>query len=421
MTAIDQKSTRPGETSQSLSPVPGLPRPSASAHVIKDDAEAIAVAERLAKDFREGAAERDRERIWPVAQLDAFSQSGLWSINVPKAYGGPGLSYVTLNKVIEIISAADPSLGQIPQNHLGVVAAIHTVSDDAQKALLFAEILRGTRFGNAFSEFGSKRAADFETKFTDAGDHVIVTGKKFYSTGALLAHLVPIVALDDQGRAWYAIADRNAPGLTVIDDWSAFGQRTTLSGTVILDNVKVPKTHLVPGYKGYEVPTADGAIFQVIQAAVDTGIAKAAIDDTIAFVRSSSRAWVDSGVDHAWQDPYTIQAIGDLKLKLLATEALLEKSGLAIDRAVAAPSAESVAQAQIAVAAAKVFSTELAIAATNKLFELAGTRSTLAVHGLDRHWRNARTHTLHDPVRWKYAILGNYFLNGVNPPLHAWS
>ena len=421
MTVIDQKSNLPGETSQSVSPVPGLPRPTQPAHIIRDDAEAIAVAERLAAAFRQGAAERDRERIWPVEQLAAFSQSGLWSINVPKEFGGPGLSYVTLNKVIEIISVADPSLGQIPQNHLGVVAAIHTVSDDAQKALLFAEVLRGTRFGNAFSEFGSKRAADFETKFTDAGDHVIVNGKKFYSTGALLAHLVPIVALDDEGRAWYAIADRNAPGLTVIDDWSAFGQRTTLSGTVILDNVQVPKTHLVPGYKGYEIPTADGAIFQVIQAAVDTGIARAAIEDTIAFVRSSSRAWVDSGVDNAWQDPYTIQAIGDLQLKLLATEALLEKSGLAIDRAVAAPGEKTVAEAQIAVAAAKVFSTELAIAATNKLFELAGTRSTLAVHGLDRHWRNARTHTLHDPVRWKYAILGNYFLNGVNPPLHAWS
>jgi SfnB family sulfur acquisition oxidoreductase len=404
-----------------LEGVPGVGRPSQPAHVIKTDAEAIRIAERLAQQFAEGASERDLTRKWPVAELDAFSQSGLWAINVPKKFGGPELSYVTLSKVIEIISAADPSLGQIPQNHLGVVAAVRTVSDEAQQKLLFAEALRGTRFGNAFSEFGSKRAAEFETKFTDAGDHVIVNGQKFYSSGALLAHLVPIVALDDEGRAWYAIADRNAPGLTVIDDWSSFGQRTTLSGTVLLDNVKVPKTHLVPGYKGYDHPTADGAIFQIIQAAVDTGIARAAIDDTVAFVRNGSRAWIDSGVEHAWQDPYTIQAVGDLKLRLHATQALLDRAGLAIDRAVENPTAETVAEAQIAVAEAKVFSTEVAIAATNKLFELAGTRSTLAAHNLDRHWRNARTHTLHDPVRWKYAILGNYFLNGVNPPLHAWS
>lgn len=401
--------------------VPPVPRSSESAHIVKTDAEAIAIAKTLAAEFIKDSAVRDRDRIWPVKELDAFSQSGLWSINVPKAFGGPEVSYATLAKVIEIISAADSSIGQIAQNHLGVVAAIRTVSDPAQQKLLFAEVLRGTRFGNAFSEFGSKRAVDFETKFIDAGDHVVVNGQKFYSSGALLAHLVPIVALDSEGRAWYAIAQRDAPGLTVSDDWSSFGQRTTLSGTVLLDDVKVPKTHVVPGYKGYEVPTTDGAIFQIIQVAVDTGIAQAAIDDTVSFVRTKSRAWVDSGVENAWDDPYTIQSIGDLTLRLHAAQALLEKAGYAIDRAILDPNAETVAEAQIVTAEAKILSTEIAIAATNKLFELAGTRSTLAEHGLDRHWRNARTHTLHDPVRWKYAILGKYFLNGEKPPLHAWS
>ncbi|KQQ86150.1 SfnB family sulfur acquisition oxidoreductase [Aureimonas sp. Leaf324] len=415
MTIAGQKIEAAGQA------VPGVPRPTAPAHIIGDDAEAIAVAHAIAERIRPGAARRDAERIWPVEELDAYSQSGLWSINVPKAFGGPEVSYATLAKVIEIVSAADPSIGQITQNHLGVVAAIRTVSDEAQKALLFSEVLKGVRFGNAFSEFGSKRAADFETRFVDAGDHVVVTGRKFYSSGALLAHLVPIVALDEEGRAWYAIADRNAEGLTVIDDWSAFGQRTTLSGTVILDVVKVPKTHLVPGYKGYEVPTADGAIFQIIQVAVDTGIARAAIEDTIDFVRTKSRAWIDSGLERASDDPYTIQAVGSLTVRLHAAQALQDLAGHAVDRAVANPTAESVAAAQIATAEAKILSTEIAIEATNKLFELAGTRSTLAEHGLDRHWRNARTHTLHDPVRWKYAIVGQHALNGVNPPLHAWS
>jgi SfnB family sulfur acquisition oxidoreductase len=406
---------------QNVKPVPPIARPQDPAHVIKSDSEAIKVAESLAAEFVQRSSLRDRERQWPVQELDAFSQSGLWSLNVPKVFGGPELSYSTISKVVDIISAADSSIGQIAQNHIGVVAAIRTVSDEAQQKLLFGEVLKGIRFGNAFSEFGSKRAADFETRFEDKGDHVVVTGRKFYATGALLAHLVPIVATDGEGRAWYTIADRGAEGLSVIDDWSSFGQRTTLSGTVILDRVKVAKTHLVPGYKGYDKPTADGAIFQIIQVAVDTGIAKAAIDETVSFVRTKSRPWIDSGKDHAYEDPYTIQAIGALTLRLHAAQALLERAGRAIDEAVRAPSGESVAWAQVATAEAKVLSTEIAIEASNKLFELAGTRSTLAEHNLDRHWRNARTHTLHDPVRWKYAILGDYFLNGKNPPLHAWS
>lgn len=402
-------------------PVPGLPLPAQPAHVIRDDAEAIAVAHELAARLIVGASERDRLRRWPVEEIDAYSQSGLWAINVPKAFGGAEVSYATLAEVIAIISAADSSLGQITQNHLGFVAAVRTVSDAAQQKLFFADFLRGVRWGNAFSESGSKRAADFETRFTDAGDHVVVTGKKFYSTGALLAHYVPIVANDEQGRTWYVVAERNAPGLTVIDDWSAFGQRTTLSGTVIIDRVKVPKTHLIPAYKGYDAPSADGAIFQIIQAAVDVGIARGTIAETVDFIRTKTRPWIDSQRDHAWEDPYSIQAVGDLQIRLHASEALLERAGRAIDRAVAAPDADSVAAAQIATAEAKVLSTEIAILATNKLFELAGTRSTLGKYNLDRHWRNARTHTLHDPVRWKYAIVGNYFLNGVKPPFHAWS
>ena len=157
------------KTDHASAAVPPVARPSAPAHIIRDDAEAIAIAHALAAEFAKDSSRRDRERIRPVAELDAFSQSGLWSINVPKAFGGPEVSYATLAKVIEIISAADSSIGQIAQNHLGVVAAIRTVSDAEQQKLLFAEALKGTRFGNAFSEFGSKRAADFETRFTDAG------------------------------------------------------------------------------------------------------------------------------------------------------------------------------------------------------------------------------------------------------------
>src|ERR1700677_4225014 len=132
--ALVQKSATPAG-------VPGLPRPKARAHVITSEAEAIEVAEALAKGFAASASERDRTRAKPIADLDAFSQSGLWSINVPKAFGGPEVSYAVLAKVIEIISAADPSLGQIPQNHLGVVAAISTVSEPRQQLGLFTEVL----------------------------------------------------------------------------------------------------------------------------------------------------------------------------------------------------------------------------------------------------------------------------------------
>ena len=399
---------------------PPRPRPAKPAHVINSDAEAIEIAHRLADEFAKDAALRDREGILPLAELDYFSQSGLWGINVPKAYGGAEVSHVTLAEMIKIISAADPSLGQIPQNHLAVIAHIALDGTEQQKHFFFGEVLKGIRFGNAFSEAGSRTVTEFETRITRDGDDYVVNGKKFYSTGALLAHIVPIVGLNEEGQPHLAFADRAAHGLTVVNDWSSFGQRTTASGTVIIENVRVPANHLLPAHRAFDRPTAAGPISQIIQAAVDTGIAKGAIADTIAFVRTKARPWVDSGQSHASEDWFTIAAIGDLEIRLHAAEAILARAGRLIDAALVDPNEETVAAAAVATAESKVLSTEIAIQATNKLFELGGTRSTLAAHNLDRHWRNARTHTLHDPVRWKYFHVGNYYLNGVKPPRHPW-
>lgn len=397
-----------------------LPRPSSAAHVIRTDEEAIEVAHRLAAEFAKEAALRDREGILPLAEIDAFSQSGLWGIAIPKQYGGAGVSYATVAEVFKIISAADPSLGQLPQNQFANL--VHLVFDatEQQKQELFGELLQGARWGNAFSERGTAKANLFDTTILRDGDDVLVNGKKFYATGALLAHIVPVVGNNENGDAVFAFAERNAPGLTVINDWSAFGQRTTASGTVIFDNVRVPASRVVPASAAFERPTAAGPVTQIIQAAIDAGIAKGTIQDTITFVREKARSWIDSGKDNASEDPFTIAAIGDLKIKLHAAEALLERAGRLIDIIFENPTRETVAEATIATAEAKVLTTEIAILAGNKLFELGGTRSTLAQHNLDRHWRNARTHTLHDPVRWKFFHVGNYYLNDVVPSNHGW-
>ena len=392
-----------------------------SAHVIRSDAEAIEIAKTLAAEFAVDAAKRDRDRLLPAAELDRFSGSGLWGITVPKAYGGAGVSFATLAQVIETISAADPSIGQIPQNHLAALDAIRFAGSEAQKAYWFARALQGYRLGNAFSEAKSRHVGAFETTLTPDGDGYVVNGEKFYATGALFAHFIHIGAVAPNGKVHLAIAPRGAKGLTIVDNWSSFGQRTTASGNVLIDQVRVDPIGVIPAYLGGENPSSNGSVSQIIQAAVDAGIARGAIEDTIAFVRRYTRAWIDSGQEKGSQDVFTISQIGDLEIKLHAAEALLEKAGLAIDSIIDQPTDETVAAASATVAEAKVLTTEIAILATNKLHELAGTRSTLAEFNLDRHWRNARTHTLHDPVRWKYFHVGNYALNGVAPPRHAWS
>lgn len=391
------------------------------AHRIRSDAEAIDIARTLAADFAREAAQRDRDRRLPVAEIDRFSGSGLWAITVPKTYGGAGVFTVTLTDVIKVISAADPSLGQLPQNHFATYDVIRVVAPEAQQRLWSDRVLRGYRLGNAFSEARSKNVGAFETRLTRDGDDYVVDGEKFYATGALFAHFVPVGAVDDDGKVNLAIAPRDADGLTIVDNWSGFGQRTTASGTVRLDKVRLGADAIIPAYLGGESPSSNGSISQIIQAAIDAGIARAAVETTIDFVRNHTRPWIDSGQENGYEDVFTISQIGDLQVRLHAAEALLERAGQAVDAILDRPTLDDVAKAAFAVAQAKILTTEIAILATNKLHELGGTRSTLAQYNLDRHWRNARTHTLHDPVRWKYFHVGNYALNGVHLPNHPWS
>jgi len=388
---------------------------------IRDDAEAIAAARKLAEDFSREAALRDRERKLPWDELERYVRSGLWGITVPKEYGGAGVSYGTLAEVIATISAADGSIGQIPQNHFYAVELIRVNGSESQKRFFFERVLQGDRFGNALAELGTKTSHDRKTRLTrdEHGPGYRIHGRKFYATGALYADWVPTSVIDDDGVQQLAIVPRHAPGLTIVDDWSGFGQRTTGSGSAVFENVHVPADAVIGFATAFSRPTQIGPMAQIQHAAIDLGIARAAYADLLTFVRTRSRAWVDSGVERAVDDPLTIREVGDLTIQLHAAEALLRRAGRKVDAAAAAADEDSVAAASIAVAEARVLTTEVSLAAGSKLFELAGSQSTLAEHNLDRHWRNARTHTLHDPVRWKYHAIGNYVLNGKKPPRHG--
>jgi len=391
------------------------------AKVLRNDAEALQAAREFAQTAREQAARRDQQRKLPWAEIEQFTRSGLGSISVPKAHGGPDVSFETIAEVFRLISAADPALGQIPQNQFGMLQLLRLTATEAQQALIFRSVLDGWRIGNAGPERGTKDTLTLKARITREGDGYRISGEKFYSTGALFAHWVAVKALDDQGRQRLAFVRRGSPGLRIVDDWSGFGQRTTASGTVLLDQVPVDADLVIDNWRQRDTPNIQGAGSQLIQAAIDAGIAEAAIEDAIHFVREKSRPWIEAKVERASDDPYVIADIGRLKLELHAAEALLRKAARVLDEVNAAPiDAAAAARASIAVAEAKVLTTEISLQASEKLFELAGSRATLAEFNLDRHWRNARVHTLHDPVRWKYHAVGAYHLNGTLPARHSW-
>jgi SfnB family sulfur acquisition oxidoreductase len=402
--------SRLSPTYQQIQPVPLLSGP-----------EALVVARRFAGEIRPGAADRDRAPSSPTAELAVLARTGLLALTVPAEHGGPGASYEVLARAVAAIAGADASLAQITQGHFWAVQILLEDGSPEQLAQFLPKVLAGSRIGNAVSERNTAHAGEIRTYVTHVGDDVFqLDGTKFYSTGSIDSDWIQVMALDDDGREVAVYVERDAEGVEVIDDWSAMGQRSTASGTSTYTAVRVGANRIVPHWRTLARPTLFASVGQIVHAAVDAGLAAGALDAIGQFVRERSRPHFEAarlGWERAADEPFVLQRYGQLAARVHAAEELLARAGRIMDEARAGRvDADSAAAAAVAVGEAKAFAGDIALEVTNEMFALAGTRSVDPRHNLDRYWRDARTHTLHDPNRWKYFHAGNYALNGIHPP-----
>ena len=381
---------------------------------IGSEVEAVAEATRLADLFRAGAIERDRERLLPFNEVAALKQAGLFAITVPKSFGGLESSAATVAEVIRILSAADPSIGQIPQNHFCFLP-VFSFGSPEQASFFYRRVLEGDSIGNAHSENTRNRAGIYEHDLRKIDGGWVVSGRKFYSTGAIFADWIPFIGYDDQQRQLMFFVDATSEGVTVLNDWTGMGQRTTASGTTVFDNVFVPDAHVFPFYKAGDSTRPTRLLAALIHSAIDLGIAEEALADTRHYILNHNRPWIDNPFEEHAQESFVIQAFGEQGFAVRSAQRLLRHAAGEIDRAWADGSPEAALEAGLATADARIACARAALAVSDQLFALTGARATLEKYGLDRHWRNARTHTLHDPLRWKLYHLGNYYLNGVEP------
>ncbi|MEG6546959.1 SfnB family sulfur acquisition oxidoreductase [Acinetobacter bereziniae] len=394
---------------------------STSATVIQNDQQAINAAYQVADFALVERNIRDQQRILPVDVIQELSHKGLGGIRIAKKYGGAQVSNKTLAHVFRILSKADASVGQIPQNQFGLLNAIENIASESQKQFIYAEILKGKRLANGGPERNSKDTKTIETRLDQVNGQYILNGEKFYSTGSSFADWLAIRAIHPLGHTVLTIINAQAQGVEIANDWDGFGQRTTASGTVRLKNVVVRPELIMD-----EKPLADaskyrGAYSQLIQVAIDVGIAEAAFADTLSAIHKA-RPIVDANVEKASFEAYTLQEVGKLNILLDAAILLLDEAAEYLDQLDAQDivTQEQASKASIIVAEAKVYANDAALQISEKLLELGGSRSSLSIHNLDQHWRNARVHTLHDPVRWKLHAIGNYYLNGTQDQRHAW-
>lgn len=401
---------------------------SKNAHIIRDEAEIEGIVSELAPAIRADAVARDAKRQLPVEALGLIAESGLLALNVPADFGGIQASAETIVAACRRIAQADSSVAQYFQPHFAAVDVVSRVGDDDQKSLFFSEVLDGAWIGNATAEIGGKRGVEnLKTQVVEKrpGGDYLLSGKKFYATGADNGRWIAVMAKEPLGRVGIALVPHNATGVSIDQDWIGFGQRGTASGTAIFDNVVVPREHFLERWRIFEAPQTHGAFTQLHHIALDLGTLDAVIADAVHYVKAKSRPSGDSPYDRNDQDPVVINTFGGYEIAHRAASALVTSAARTYDRLdplVRCPlpggpdSAEACNQISLEIAAAKAFTAEQALKISSAIFEFMGASGTSSAYGYDRHWRNARTHSLHDPVRWKTHHIGNWLLNKVRVP-----
>lgn len=134
-------------------------------------------------------------------------------------------------------------------------------------------------------------------------------------------------------------------------------------------------------------------------ASADVRQAQHVFTQILSYLREQARPWAQSGLSKAIDDPYVIGKVGDLQIRIAVAEALIERAQhIAIQSLDAALVAVAIAEADIA-------SAEALQSVSNAQLELTGSRDA----------QRSSPQREQAPLRWKFQVIGNYRLNGVDP------
>lgn len=370
------------------------------------------------------AVQRDREGGHAAEQRELIRASGLLALTIPEVHGGLGGGVPEFFQVVRRVARVDSALAHVLAFHHLQLYGVSLYGGPAATAH-GARHLRETAeqrlfWGNALNPA--------DTRLTAARDGAgwRLDGVKSFCSGALGSDRLTVSATTGEGAFLIGIVPTRREGVRVEQDWDAFGQRQTDSGTVRFDAVRLDDDELlqVPGQSPTPRATLRSQIAQLVMTHLYLGIGEGAFDEARRYTATRGRAWSASGVARAVDDPLVQHRYGDLWLKVRAAQAVAADAVDLLRRALErgdALTAQERGEVALAGAEAKVLAHRAGVEVSSQLFELTGARSTSAEFGLDRFWRNARVHTLHDPVDYKLRDLGRFFLDGRIPDPTAYS
>jgi alkylation response protein AidB-like acyl-CoA dehydrogenase len=370
--------------------------------------------------LRASAAQRDHEGGHAAQEKQWIADAGLLTLAVPREFGGPGAHWPEIYETIRTIARVDSALAHLLGFTCLQVVSVDVWGTPAQRErYLTGTVEHRWWWGNAVNPLDTRLVA---TATSDGG--YTLDGQKGFCSGTRGSQMMTISAHDPaSGKPVFAVVPTAREGITVHDDWNPIGQRQTDSGSVSFERVRV-EPHEVLDKSDTPYASLRTLISQQVLTNLFVGIAQGALEEARAYVTQHGRPWINSGVDKATDDPYLIQRFGDMRLQAVSAEALAARAAQLLDDAWQqgrSLSAEARAHVALATSEAKIVAHRAALDVSEKLFDACGARATHGPLALDRFWRNARVHTLHDPLDYRVRDVGRYALTGKLPEVSLYT
>lgn len=369
--------------------------------------------------------ERERTRTLPYEPITWLKQAGFGAVRVPVEHGGGGASIPQLFQLLIELSEADSNVTQALRGHFAFVEDRLNAPASPQRDVWFQRFVAGELVGNAWSEVGSVAIGDVITKISQKDGEWVANGRKFYSTGSIFADWIDLYARRaDNNADIIAAVSTHQPGVVQQDDWDGFGQRTTGSGTSVYTDAKIAEENIFPFETRFKYQTA---YYQLFHLATLAGIGRAIERDVAQQVRDRQRIYSNGNASHVSQDAQIQQVVGQISALVYAAEATALRATLPAQRAFEArlqgDNAEAERRAnidaEIESAQGQIVVSELVLRAGTDLFNALGASAASTSKALDRHWRNARVVASHNPIVYKSRIVGDWRINGTEPP-YVW-
>ena len=385
--------------------------------------DALRRADLVAAELGVTAAERDRANAAPTAEIDLLRRHDLLQVGEPVEFGGSGLDFAQSQQITRRIARGDTSIAHLIGYHYAQQRIPHLFGTPEQAKALSRRNAEEKLFWGGVQ---NPRGAD-GLELTRDGDAFRLNGRRTFASGASVADHLSVTA-SFQGDLVFLTLPTDRPGFEPDGDWDAIGQRLTDSGGVEFRDARVERHEILgdpdspPGFSPYQ--TLVTPHWQLAFVNFYIGTAEGAFTEALDWTRLNASPWETSGLDSATEDPYILELIGEQRARITGAALLADRAGAALQQALdfgPGLSAEQRAETAIAIAEAKFVTTKVSLEVASRLFEIQGARATSSTYGFDRHWRNLRTHTVHDPVAYKAREIGDWTLNHTAPAFTLYS